>query len=284
MENKEVIENEELKMENEQNNSQLSILNSHLNIISIIPARMASSRFPNKPMADILGMPMIGHVYKRVKMSKLLTEVYVATCDKEIYDYIESIGGKAVMTSDCHERCSDRCAEAMLKIEKDENSKVDIMVMVQGDEPLTFPEMIDEAVQPMLDDKDVIITNLVADLETVEEFEDPNEVKVVMDLEDNAIYFSREPIPSRKKGILNVPMQKQVCVIPFTRDFLLEYNQMQPTPLEIIESVDMMRIIEHGMKIRMIPTKYKTKAVDTPKDLKKVVEIMREDKLFESYK
>ncbi len=254
-----------------------------MNIVSIIPARMGSSRFPGKPMADILGMPMIGHVYKRVKMSKLLNEVYVATCDEEIYNYVESIGGKAVMTSDCHERCSDRCAEAMLIIEQNENKKIDIMVMVQGDEPLTFPEMIDEAVHPMLNDKNIIITNLVADLETIEEFEDPNEVKVVMDNQSNAIYFSREPIPSRKKGILDVPMKKQVCVIPFGRDFLLEYNEMAPTPLEIIESVDMMRIIENGMKVKMIPTKYSTKAVDTPEDLEKVIGIMRDDILFDSY-
>jgi len=255
-----------------------------MNIISIIPARMGSSRFPGKPMADILGMPMIGHVYKRVKMSKLLSEVYVATCDTVIYDYIESIGGKAVMTSDCHERCSDRCAEAMLKIEKNENKKVDIMVMVQGDEPLTFPQMVDEAVSPMLEDKTMIITNLVADLHTLKEFEDPNEVKVVMDKQNNAIYFSREPIPSRKKGILEVPMKKQVCVIPFTRDFLLEYNQMKPTPLEIIESVDMMRILENGMKVKMIDTSYETKAVDTKEDLSRVIGMMKKDKLFESYK
>lgn len=251
-----------------------------MNIISIIPARMGSSRFPGKPMADLLGMPMIGHVYKRVKMSKLLTEVYVATCDQVIYDYIESIGGKAVMTSDCHERCSDRCAEAMLKIEKDEGERVDIMVMVQGDEPLTFPEMIDESVKPMLDDDKIIITNLVADIETVDDFNDPNEVKVVMDKQNNALYFSREPIPSRKKGVLEVPMKKQVCVIPFTRDFLLKYNEMEPTPLEIIESVDMMRILENGMKVKMIDTAYDTKAVDTSEDLKRVIETMKEDILF----
>lgn len=254
-----------------------------MNIISIIPARMGSSRFPGKPMAEILGMPMIGHVYKRVKMSKLLNEVYVATCDTEIYDYIESIGGKAIMTSDSHERCSDRCAEAMIRIEEQENKKVNIIVMVQGDEPLTFPEMIDEAVQPMLDDSDIIITNLVANLNTLEEFEDPNEVKVVMDQKNNAIYFSREPIPSRKKGILDVPMKKQVCVIPFTRDFLLEYNKMEPTPLEIIESVDMMRIIENSMKVKMIPTLYNTKAVDTPEDLNKVIQIMKTDNLVSQY-
>ena len=254
--------------------------NSILNIISIIPARMGSSRFPGKPMADIFGMPMIGHVYKRVKLNKNLKEVYVATCDKEIYDYIISIGGKAIMTSDCHERCSDRCAEAMLKIEREENFKVDIMVMVQGDEPLTYPEMIDEAIAPMLEDKNIKIINLVADIETVEEFEDPNEVKVVMDKFGNALYFSREPIPSRKKGFNNVPMKKQVCVIPFRRNFLLEYNEMEPTPLEIIESVDMMRILENGKKVKMVPTAYKTKAVDTLKDLEEVIEMMKEDELF----
>ena len=244
---------------------------------------MGSSRFPDKPMADILGMPMIGHVYQRVKMSKLLNEVYVATCDQIIFDYIESMGGKAIMTSDCHERCTDRCAEAMLKIEQDENIKVDIMVMVQGDEPLTFPEMIDEATQPMLDDASIKITNLVADLENLEEFENPNEVKVVMDKQGFALYFSREPIPSRKKGALEVPMKKQVCVIPFARDFLLEYNTMEPTPLEIIESVDMMRILENGQKVKMIPTAYKTKAVDTKEDLNRVIEIMKKDNLIQEY-
>lgn len=244
---------------------------------------MGSSRFPGKPMADILGMPMIGHVYKRVKMSKLLTEVYVATCDLEIFNYIESIGGKAIMTSDCHERCTDRCAEAMLKIEKQEDAKVDIMVMVQGDEPLTFPEMIDEATQPMLDDNSINITNLVANINTVKEFEDPNEVKVVMNKNNDALYFSREPIPSRKKGILEVPMKKQVCVIPFRREFLLKYNEMEPTPLEIIESVDMMRILENGMPVRMIPTKYETKAVDTKNDLERVVTMMKADLLVKEY-
>ena len=254
-----------------------------MNIISIIPARMGSSRFPGKPMKDILGMPMIGHVYKRVKMSQTLSEVYVATCDTEIYDYIESIGGKAVMTSDCHERCTDRCAEAMLKIEKETDEKCDIMVVVQGDEPLTFPQMIDEAVGPMKEDKSIVITNLVANIDTVEAFENPNEVKVVMDKFNNALYFSREPIPSRKKGVPEVPMKKQVCVIPFTRDFLLEYNNMEPTPLEIIESVDMMRILENGMKVKMIPTEYITKAVDTKEDLDKVCELMIRDSIWKKY-
>jgi len=255
-----------------------------MNILSIIPARMASSRFPGKPMKDILGVPMIGHVYKRVKMSKTLSEVYVATCDKEIFEYIVSIGGKAIMTSDNHERCSDRCAEAMLKIERDTGQICDIMVMVQGDEPLTFPQMIDESLKPMIEDSSIEITNLIADIDSNEAFEDPNEVKVVMDQNNNALYFSREPIPSRKKGVSNVPMKKQVCVIPFKRDFLLRYNKMKPTALEIIESADMMRILENGGKVKMCETRYKTKAVDTKKDLELVINIMKSDQLFETYK
>lgn len=254
-----------------------------MNIIGIIPARLASSRFPNKPMADILGMPMIGHCYNRSKMSNILNEVYVATCDKEIYDFVESIGGKAVMTADTHERASDRTAEALLKIEKSTGKKVDIVVMLQGDEPMITPEMIQSAVQPLIDDKEIKVSNLYAKIKTVEEFEDPNEVKVVIDKNEFALYFSREPIPSRKKGVLDVPMYKQVCIIPFDRDFLLEYNSMEQTPLEIIESVDMMRILENSMKVKMIYTNNESYAVDTQKDLENVIKKMRSDLLIKKY-
>lgn len=255
-----------------------------MNIISIIPARMGSSRFPGKPMEDILGIPMIGHVYKRVKLNKTINDAYVATCDKEIFDYVKSIGGKVVMTSNLHERCTDRCAEAMLKIEKETGKKCDIMVLVQGDEPLTFPQMIDECIEPMLRDKSLMITNLVADIDNENSFENPNEIKVVLDKNNNALYFSREPIPSRKKSSSKIPMKKQVCLIPFRRDYLLEYNSWEQTPLEIIESVDMMRILENGGKVKMCETKYITKAVDDKKDLELVKRMMKEDKLFQSYK
>jgi 3-deoxy-manno-octulosonate cytidylyltransferase (CMP-KDO synthetase) len=254
-----------------------------MNIIGIIPARMASSRFPNKPMAEIHGMPMIGHCYKRSQMSNLLNDVYVATCDKEIYDYIERIGGKAVMTADTHERASDRTAEALLKIENEKEKKVDIVVMLQGDEPMITPEMIELAINPLIDSKDIKISNLYSKISSVKEFEDPNEVKVVVDKEEYAIYFSREAIPSRKKGVSDVPMYKQVCIIPFDRDFLLEYNNMDQTPLEIIESVDMMRIIENGMKVKMIYTEHESYAVDTQADLDNVVEKMKKDTLIKKY-
>jgi 3-deoxy-manno-octulosonate cytidylyltransferase (CMP-KDO synthetase) len=242
-------------------------------ILALIPARMGSSRFPGKPMAKILKKPMIGHVYDNVKKNQIITNLAVATCDEEIYNYIESIGGRAVMTSDKHERASDRCAEALLSIEKEDNNLYDIVVMVQGDEPMTHPNMITEAIEPMLDDPNVLVTNLLGKIENKEEFEDRNCIKVVCDLNGNALYFSREPIPTSSKTE-NIPMGKQICVIPFRRDFLIEYNQLKPTPLEIAESVDMMRILEHGLKVRMIPTEHDTHAVDTKNDLDKVERYM----------
>ena len=254
-----------------------------MNIVGMIPARMASTRFPNKPMAKINGIPMIGHVYCRCKMCMQLTDVYVATCDNEIFDYIESIGGKAVMTSDTHERASDRCAEGMLKIEQETGKLTNILVMIQGDEPMVYPEMITEALQPMIDNPTVLITNLLGQITSQEEFEDPNQVKVVVDVEGNALYFSRESIPSQKKYSGQVPMFKQVPIIPFRRDFLIEYNKMAQTPLEIIESVDMLRIVENGIKIRMIKTKYETHAVDTAADLYHVEILMKDDRLAKLY-
>jgi 3-deoxy-manno-octulosonate cytidylyltransferase (CMP-KDO synthetase) len=244
-------------------------------VIAIIPARMGSSRFPGKPMATILGKPMIGHVYERVAKSKRLEATYVATCDEEIFDYVKSIGGNAVMTGSHHERASDRCAEALEIIESNSGFRYDIVVMVQGDEPMTHAEMIDESIEPMLNDEKVLVTNLLGEIVDIAEFEDRNCIKVVTDLKNNAIYFSREPIPTRAKQS-EVPMKKQVCVIPFRRDFLIEYTKMKPTPLEIVESVDMMRILEHGYHVRMIPTKYKSYSVDTPSDLKRVEAKMKD--------
>jgi 3-deoxy-manno-octulosonate cytidylyltransferase (CMP-KDO synthetase) len=254
-----------------------------MKIIGIIPARLASSRLPQKPLADILGMPMIGHVYHRSKLCTTLDEVYVATCDKEIYDYINSIGGKAVMTSDKHERASDRTAEALLKIELDTNSKIDIVVMIQGDEPMVTPEMINDSIVPLLNDKSIKITNLMAKMNSIQEHEDPAEVKVVVDKNNFALYFSREAIPSRKKGVDDVPMLKQVCIIPFLRDFLLEYNEMEQTPLEIIESVDMNRLLENGIKIKMVLSETETYSVDTLADLENVNNKMINDILLKSY-
>jgi 3-deoxy-manno-octulosonate cytidylyltransferase (CMP-KDO synthetase) len=254
-----------------------------MNIVGIIPARMGSSRFPNKPMKEILGMPMIGHCLKRAELCSDLDKVYVATCDKEIYDYIKSVKGNVVMTSASHERASDRVAEAMIKIEESSKKQIDIVVLLQGDEPMTTPKMISKAIAPLLNDPKINISNLYTNINSLDAFEDPNEVKVVMDNNLNALYFSREPIPSRRKGVLNVPMYKQVCVIPFKRDFLIKYNSMDQTTLEIIESVDMMRVLENGYTIKMVYIEEENCSVDTEKDLLNVIELMKNDKLMQEY-
>lgn len=255
-----------------------------MRIVAVIPARMASSRFPGKPMALIHGIPMIGHCYFRVRMCADIQETYVATCDKEIYDYIESIGGEAVMTSSRHERASDRAAEAMLELENRSGERIDILVMVQGDEPMDTPQMIHEALQPIIEDSMINVVNLMGVIESTEEFEDPNTVKVVVGPDNNAIYFSREPIPSRKKSADNVPMLKQICIIPFQRDYLLEFNRTPQTSLEKIESVDMMRVIESGGSVKMVMTLEPSFGVDTVEDLQKVEQRMSSDLLLDQYR
>src|SRR5580698_9445671 len=170
-----------------------------MKVLALIPARMGSSRFPGKPMASILGKPMIGHVYERVSRSPLLALTAVATCDEEIQRYINSLAGVAVMRGADQERASDRCAEALLALEKMNQTRYDIVVMVQGDEPMTHADMIGEAVQPMLSDPGVKVVNLLGKIGSTEEFEDRNCIKVVCDLHGNALYFSREPIPTRSK-------------------------------------------------------------------------------------
>jgi 3-deoxy-manno-octulosonate cytidylyltransferase (CMP-KDO synthetase) len=254
-----------------------------MKIVGIIPARMASSRFPGKPLASIMGTPMLGHVYFRSRLSKLLSDLFVATCDKEIYDYITSLGGKAIMTSDTHVRASDRTAEALSHIEQESGFRADIVVMIQGDEPMLRPEMIDEAVAPLLEDESILVSNLMAPLKSPAEHDDVNEIKVVVDENGFALYFSREPIPTRRRGGDSVSMNKQVCIIPFQRDFLLRFNQLNPTPLEIAESVDMLRVLEHGYKVKMIPTEFDVYSVDTEEDLRKVETLMTNDKLVRLY-
>lgn len=255
-----------------------------LNIIGIIPARMGSTRYPGKPMEMIQGMPMIGHCYKRAKMSKMLDEVYIATPDEVIKKYAESIGAKAVIGRNDHPGCSDITAEVILKIEKETGQKTDIVVMLQGDEPMIVPEMIDMAVKPMLEDDSIEVLNLMAPIRSREEHNDMNCPKVVVDEQNFALYMSREPIPSWKKFKGDsIPMYKQVCIIPFKRDFLEQFNMWGRTLLESIESIDMLRVLEKGHKVKMVYEEFETYSVDTPDDLKKVDAKMATDPLVKTY-
>ena len=249
-----------------------------MRIAAGIPARMGSSRFPGKPLASILGLPMIEHVYRRTALSQKLDEVFIATCDDEIRRAAEAFGGKVIMTSSAHTRASDRIAEAATGLD------ADIVVMVQGDEPMVVPQMIDLAIGPMLEDPAVNCVNLAKRIQSEEEYRDPNTIKVVMDRRGDAMYFSREPVPTyRILSFDQIPVFKQVCIIPYRRDCLLKYLRLEPTPLEQAESVDMLRLLEHGYRVRLVETQDSTHAVDTPADLAMVESLMKRDPLLEQY-
>jgi len=230
---------------------------------------MMSSRFPGKPLAPLLGRPMIEHVLRRAEMCTQLSAVYIATCDEEIKNVVERLGGRVIMTSAKHERASDRVAEAAEQVE------ADVVVMFQGDEPMITAAMITAAVTPLLDDRSVQCVNLVRRITNQQDYLDPNTIKVVMNVNRDALYFSRAPIPWIEFTKANhLPIFKQVCVIPFRAEFLREFARLPPTALERAESIDMLRILEHGRCVRLVETTVETHAVDTPEDLRLVEKLM----------
>lgn len=246
--------------------------------IAIIPVRMGSSRFPGKPLKKINGVPMVELIYNLVSKNKKLNKVVVATCDTVIFNHIKSFGGDVVMTSKKHKRASDRSAEALTKCEKKFKIKYDVVVMVQGDEPMVDKNMIEKSLEPFKKNKKVNVVNLISKIENKKIMHDPNCIKVVKNLKNKALYFSRSPIPHLKKIDKNNFGYKQVCIIPFKRDFLLKYIKIKPTKLEIQESVDMMRILENGYEIDLVLIKKETFPVDTLKDLINVTKIINSKK------
>ena len=239
-------------------------------VVAVIPARMGSSRFPGKPLAPLQGLPMIEHVFRRAQLCDQLDEVYVATCDDEIRAVAQGFGAIVIMTSATHERATDRVAEAA------EHFASDVVVMIQGDEPMITPEMIAASLAPLRSDPSICCVNLVHRITSQREFLDPNTIKVVGDLSDNALYFSRSPIPSVDFEQSKAKIFKQVCVIPFRRECLLEFARLPPTPVERAESIDMLRLLEHGKKVRFVETHVRTHSVDTPEDLQLVETLMNE--------
>ena len=233
-------------------------------ILGVIPARMGSSRFPGKPLVPIHGRPMIEHVYLGTVACRSLSEVVIATCDEEIAATAKSFGARAVMTSGRHERATDRVAEVSA------NDEADIIVMVQGDEPLVRPEMVAAAIEPLAKHEALSCVNLVAPIKSDAEFTDPNTIKVVGDRFGNALYFSRQAIPHAAES----DRFKQVCVIAFRREALAKFAEMPQGPLEIAESVDMLRFLENGIVVRLAQTAADTHAVDCPADLRVVADIM----------
>lgn len=250
--------------------------------IGIIPARLAATRFPGKPLAHIHGMPMVGHCYHRTRLARGITSTYVATCDDEIAEYVSSIGGAAIMTATSHTRATTRTAEAMELIEAETDEQFDVVVMVQGDEPLILPETIAETLSHF-SDPSIEIVNIMSRLRTYEQFADKNNVKVVVNRNNDALYFSREPIPSPWHGLDDVPMYMQTGIIAFRRDALLRFNSMEETRLEQIESIDMNRVLETGGRIRMVLTDAITIGVDTYQELKDAELLMNDDPTLTKY-
>ena len=253
-----------------------------MKVVGIIPTRMGSIRYPNKPMACIHGMPMIGHCYHRTRLASGIEETYVATCDEEIATYVREIGGLAVMTSTDHTRATTRTAEAMECIEAEIGERVDLVVMVQGDEPLVLPATIAETLDSF-NDPTVEIVNIMSRFRTQESFVDKNNVKVVVKQNNDALYFSREPIPSIWRGSEGGPMYMQTGIIAFRRDTLMRFNKLEESKLEQIESVDMNRILESGGQIRMVLTESVTIGVDTPQELEDAEKIMNDDPALDQY-
>ena len=237
--------------------------------ICVIPARYASTRLPGKPLKDICGKPMIIRVYERAKLAKKISAVIVATDDERIFDAVEKNSGKAMMTRADHKTGTDRLAEVAEKF-----SDADLIVNVQGDEPLIEPNLIDELVAEFLADENLQMATVATELSDEGEMKNPNNVKVIFDKNNNALYFSRSLIPY-PRNVGKAKVFKHIGIYAYRRDFLLAYAKMEPTPLEQAESLEQLRALENGFKIRVIKSSCRFVGVDTEEDLKLVNEIYR---------
>jgi 3-deoxy-manno-octulosonate cytidylyltransferase (CMP-KDO synthetase) len=239
-------------------------------IIGMIPARYASTRFRGKVIADIANKPMIQRVYEQANKSTMLDQLIVAVDDDRVYKTVKGFGGKAVMTSIGHESGTDRIAEAI------ENIDADIVVNIQGDQPLFDARMIEEAVQPMLEDPNIQMSTLKTKIGE-EDYNDPAVVKVVVDENDYALYFSRSLIPYSRDEI-KMDVYEHVGLYIYRKDFLLKMSKLPRTYLEKIEMLEQLRVLENGYKIKVIETKCESVSgisVDTPEDLIKVENIIK---------
>mgnify|MGYP006101701835 FL=1 len=244
-----------------------------------IPARMGSSRFPGKPLKKILGKSMIEHVYRRSMLAKNIDSVFVATCDTEIMDTVRKFGGNSYMTDKDIMRPGLRVASACEQINMNDD---DIVVVVQGDEPLLHPEMIDIAVKPLIEDKNIQLLTLIANANETE-WKDKNEVKVTIDKNDDILMMSRSPIPSNYWDIVG-PRYKQVAIMPFRKKFLIDFQLMEPTSLELAEQIELMRAVESSIKVRTSISNFINVSVDTKADLLEAESVMIKDPIFKLYK
>lgn len=241
-----------------------------MKITAIIPARYQSTRFPGKPLAKICGIPMIQHVYERVAEVPVVEEVIVATDDERIFTVVEDFGGRALMTSPDHNSGTDRIAE----VAADLNSEV--ILNVQGDEPLIKREMIEQALQPFLKCGVLMMSTLKKRIESEEEVKNPEVVKVVTDRAGNALYFSRYPVPFIRGD--EFEHYKHIGLYVYRRKFLLQLSQMERTPLEKAESLEQLRVLENGFDIRVVETEYNSVGVDRQEDIATVEKVLNSQK------
>ena len=233
-----------------------------MKVIGVIPARLDSTRFPAKVLADLWGKPIIQHVYERARKAKRLDEVLIATDDEKIFDTAKKFGAEVVITSKKHLTGTDRVSEAVKK------NNAEIVINIQADVPLISPLMIDRVAEVLLDDSTLVMATLMKKIEKKEEFYNPNVVKVVIDKQGFALYFSRSPIPYLKDNFVSY---KHIGVYGYRKDFLLTFVQLPRSPLEKIENLEQLRVLENGYKIKMIETDYELIEVDTKEDLRNII-------------
>lgn len=237
-------------------------------IVGIIPARFASTRLMGKPLADIGGKPMIQHTWENARKSKLLDKVVVAVDDEKVFQVVKSFGAEVYMTPQNVASGSDRIA-----LVAQELPEANIIVNIQGDEPFINGKMIDEAIEPLLFDKKVNVSTLVKRITSVEEMKSPSVVKVVFDYNNYALYFSRSPIPYVREAKTNLErietgeIYKHIGLYVFRKETLLKFTSLRQTDLERIEKLEQLRLLEHGIKIKVVVTEYDSLSIDTPKDL-----------------
>ncbi len=242
-----------------------------MKIVGIIPARYGSSRFPGKPLIDLKGKSMIQRVYENAKQSIYLNQVIVATDDQRIYDHVKAFGGEVFMTESNHPSGTDRCGEIARKI------YADVIVNIQGDEPLLNAAQID-ALLPAFEDPSVQIATVATPTITEEDINNPNRIKVVVDHNANAIYFSRSPIPNtfhaNEEGKTNYPFLKHIGLYAFRKPTLTHIVTLPRTLLEQTESLEQLRWMYYGYQIRVINTTIETPNIDTPEDVQKVLDLL----------
>jgi 3-deoxy-manno-octulosonate cytidylyltransferase (CMP-KDO synthetase) len=235
-----------------------------MKIIGIIPARYGSTRFPGKALADIGGKPMIQHVWESSSKSKLINELYIATDDKRIFDAVGRFWGKAVMTSTKHKSGSDRIGEVV------KNIKCDIVVNIQGDEPFINPLNIDKAIKPLMTNKNIQVSTLCTKIKNKEEIDNTNVVKVVLDKNGYALYFSRYAIPFNRDNTKGISYYKHIGLYVYRKDYLMKFIKMKPSKLELTEKLEQLRVLESGERIKVVVTNIDSITIDTKEDLKKL--------------